>query len=168
VYFPWLVSDRMLESFGSGDELAKAAAGFADSWAKNRDAVGLAWRYKSSRLHDVAVPFGGRLNEALDRVTAAVLVMPVTTGRTHPIEMSESMSKGLTKQGRVAELEAELTRVKAPRLRGPAKLASMSAARRPGLGGHRVRSFLTARCCRRSSTIRPGTSCLKRRPEPAT
>jgi homoserine O-acetyltransferase/O-succinyltransferase len=97
VYFPWLVSDRMLESLGSDEELAKAEASFGDNWVKNWDAVGLAWRYKSSRLHDVAAPFGGRLNEALARVTAAVLVLPVTSDRTHPIEMSESMSKSLTK-----------------------------------------------------------------------
>lgn len=97
VYLPWLLSVRMLESLGSDDELAKVQAGFAETWAKNWDAVGLAWRYKSSRLHDVAVPYGGKLNEALERVTAAVLIMPVTTDRTHPIEMSESMSKALTK-----------------------------------------------------------------------
>jgi len=95
VYYPWLVSDRMLESLGSDEELAKAEAGFADNWSKNWDAFSLAWRYKSSRLHDVAAPFGGRLNEALARVVAAVLVLPVTSDRTHPIEMSESMSKAM-------------------------------------------------------------------------
>ena len=97
VYLPWLGSDPALEAMGSDEALAKAEAGFAESWARNWDATGLAWRYKSSRLHDVGAPYGGQLSAALDRVTAAVLVMPVTSDRTHPIAMNESMAKMLTK-----------------------------------------------------------------------
>lgn len=95
VYFPWLTTDRGLELMGSDETLAKAEAGFADSWARNWDAIGLAWRYRSSRLHDVAVPFKGNLAAALGTVTAAVLVLPVTTDRTHPIALNEAMAKGL-------------------------------------------------------------------------
>jgi homoserine O-acetyltransferase len=95
-YFPWVATNRLIDSF-TDDELAKLQANFAENWAKNWDAVGLAWRYKSSRLHDVSTPYGGKLNAALERVTAAVLIIPVTTDRTHPIEMSETMRKGLTR-----------------------------------------------------------------------
>ena len=95
VYFPWLLTERALEGMGSDDVLAKAEAGFADNWARNWDAIGLAWRYRSSRLHDVAVPYGGNMAAALARVTDAVLVLPVTTDRTHPIGLNESMAKGL-------------------------------------------------------------------------
>lgn len=96
VYFPWLGSVQSLEAMGSDAELAKAESGFADNWARNWDAIGLAWRYKSSRLHDVAAPHGGQLNNALQRVKAAVLIIPVTTDRTHPIEMSVALRQGLT------------------------------------------------------------------------
>ncbi|MEO7055409.1 MAG: alpha/beta fold hydrolase [Caldimonas sp.] len=95
VYFPWLTTERGLELMGSDETLAKTEAGFAESWARNWDAVGLAWRYRSSRLHDVAVPFKGNMAAALGTVTAAVLVLPVTTDRTHPIALNEAMAKGL-------------------------------------------------------------------------
>ena len=95
VYFPWLLSDKALDAMGSDDVLAKAEAGFADNWARNWDAVGLAWRYRSSRLHDVSAPFGNNMSAALAKVTAAVLVLPVNSDRTHPMALSESMAKGL-------------------------------------------------------------------------
>jgi homoserine O-acetyltransferase/O-succinyltransferase len=95
VYFPWLLTDRALEGMGSDEVLAKAEAGFADSWARNWDAIGLAWRYRSSRLHDVAAPYGGNMATALGRVTDSVLVLAVTTDRTHPISLNESMARGL-------------------------------------------------------------------------
>lgn len=95
VYFPWLLSDKALEAMGSDEALAKAEAGFADTWARNWDAIGLAWRYRSSRLHDVSAPFGGNMAVALAKVTAAVLVLAVNTDRTHPIALSEAMTKGL-------------------------------------------------------------------------
>jgi len=96
VYFPWLGSDRGLQAMGSDEELAKAEAQFAENWARSWDAIGLAWRYKSSRLHDVTEPYGGRLADALARVKAATLLMPVTTDRTHPIELGEALRQGLT------------------------------------------------------------------------
>lgn len=97
VYFPWLLSNEALEGMGSDEVLAKAEAGFAGSWERNWDAAGLIRRYMSSAMHDPGVPYGGRLGVALERVTGAVLVMPVSTDRTHPIAMSESMNKLLTK-----------------------------------------------------------------------
>jgi homoserine O-acetyltransferase len=96
VYFPWLGSDKGLDALGSDEELAKAQAGFAENWARSWDAIGLAWRYKSSRLHDVAAPYGGKLAVALARVKAATLVMPVTSDRTHTFEMGETLRRGLT------------------------------------------------------------------------
>ena len=95
VYFPWLVSDAALSTMASDEELAKAQGGLAAIWARSWDAVGLAWRYRSSRAHDVAAPFRGNLGEALGKVTAAALIMPVTTDRTHPIEMSVAMRDGM-------------------------------------------------------------------------
>ena len=95
VYFPWLISDQALGLFDSDDALTRAQSGFADNWAKNWDAVGLAWRYKSNLSYDAAAPFHGDLNEALKRVTAAVLILPSTSDRTHPIEMNEAMRKAM-------------------------------------------------------------------------
>lgn len=80
---------------GSDEALAKAEAGFADSWARNWDAVGLAWRYRSSRLHDVSAPFGNDMAKALATVNAPVLVLAVNSDRTHPIALNEAMAKGL-------------------------------------------------------------------------
>jgi homoserine O-acetyltransferase len=94
-YFPWLLSDKALDAMGSDEALAKAEAGFADNWARNWDAVGLAWRYRSSRLHDVSAPFGNNMAAALATVKAAVLVLPVNSDRTHPIALNEAMAKGL-------------------------------------------------------------------------
>lgn len=94
-YFPWLVSDKGLDAMGSDEALAKAEAGFADSWARNWDAVGLAWRYRSSRLHDVSAPFGNDMAKALATVNAPVLVLAVNSDRTHPIALNEAMAKGL-------------------------------------------------------------------------
>lgn len=118
VYFPWLVSNRMLESLASDDELAKALSGYGENWARNWDAVGLAWRYKSSRSHDVAAPFGGKLDAAMSRVIGAVMIMPVTTDRTHPIEMSETMKAALGK-AEVAYMPLESMRGHAAVFRPP-------------------------------------------------
>jgi homoserine O-acetyltransferase len=95
VYFPWLLTEKALDDLGSDEALAKAEAGFAESWARNWDAAGLVWRYRSSRLHDVSVPFGRDMAAALAKVTAAVLVLPVSTDRTHSIAINEAMAKGL-------------------------------------------------------------------------
>ncbi|MDB5829282.1 MAG: hypothetical protein JWQ73_3502 [Variovorax sp.] len=95
VYFPWILTDKALDGMGTDDVLAKAEAGFADSWAHNWDAIGLAWRYRASRLHDVSAPFNHNMAAALGRVTGAVLVLPVNTDRTHPIALNEAMAKGL-------------------------------------------------------------------------
>jgi homoserine O-acetyltransferase/O-succinyltransferase len=94
-YLPWLLSDKGLEAMGSDEALAKAEAGFAENWARNWDAVGLAWRYRSSRLHDVSTPFGNNMAVALATVKAVVLVLPVSSDRTHPIALNEAMAKGL-------------------------------------------------------------------------
>ena len=91
VYFPWLGSDAGMKAFATDDALARAESNFADNWARNWDAVGLAWRYRSSRLHDVSGPYKGNMAEALGRVKAAALLMPVTTDRTHPVSMSDDM-----------------------------------------------------------------------------
>ena len=95
VYFPWIGSDQALEAMGSDEVLAKAEAGFAESWARNWDATGLAWRYRSSRLHDVSIPFDNNMAAALAAVKADVLVLPVSSDRTHPIALNQSMAKGL-------------------------------------------------------------------------
>lgn len=95
VYFPWLLSGQALDAMGNDEALAKAEANFADGWARNWDAVGLAWRYRSSRLHDVSAPFRGDMAMALGKVTSAVLALPVSTDRTHPIALNEAMVKGL-------------------------------------------------------------------------
>jgi len=95
VYFPWLFSDGLLDT-QSDQQLAGMESNFADIWARNWDAVGLSMRYKSNRDFDVAAPFQGSLDEALHRVTASVLILPVTTDRTHPIEMSSLMRDGLS------------------------------------------------------------------------
>ncbi len=95
VYFPWVLTDRSLDAMGSDEVLAKAEAGFAESWARNWDAIGLAWRYRSSRLHDVSVPFGHDLPKALATVRGAVLILPVDSDRTHPIALNEALAKGL-------------------------------------------------------------------------
>ncbi len=91
VYFPWLGSDSQLRNFGTDEELARAENNQADNWARNWDPVGLAWRYRSSRLHDVSAPYKGNMAEALARVRAAALLMPVTSDRTHPIGLSDEM-----------------------------------------------------------------------------
>lgn len=95
VYFPWVISDQALATMDSDDVLARAEAGFAASWARDWDAVGLAWRYRSSRLHDVSAPFGGSLSLALGKVHGSVLVLPVDSDRTHPIALNEEMAHGL-------------------------------------------------------------------------
>lgn len=118
VYFPWLGSEESLGTFSSDEELAKAQAGFSDNWARNWDAIGLAWRYKSSRLHDVGAPYAGKVQEALQRVKGTVLVMPVTTDRTHPMELSQIMRKGLT-QARVTFAPLESIRGHAAIFRPP-------------------------------------------------
>lgn len=96
VYFPWLGSDAGLELMGSDEVLAKIEASVADGWARNWDPISLARRYTASRLHDPGVPYGGRLDTALARVTGSVLVMPATSDRTHPIQMSEALARMLT------------------------------------------------------------------------
>lgn len=95
VYFPWLVSDKAVEAMGSDEALAKAMAGFAESWARNWDAIGLAWRYQSSRLHDVSAPFGGDMAAALARVRGTALVLACDTDRTHPLPLNEALARGL-------------------------------------------------------------------------
>lgn len=94
-YLAWGTTAASLEAMGSDEALAKAQAGFADRWARDWDAIGLAWRYRSSRLHDVSAPFGGDMAKALSNVRAAVLVLPVNTDRTHPLALNEAMAKGL-------------------------------------------------------------------------
>lgn len=96
VYFPWLGSDAALEAFESDAAMARAQAGFSESWARNWDATGLAWRYLSSRTHDVSAPYGGDMAAALGRVTGSVLVLNVTSDRTHPLPLSRAMAQGLT------------------------------------------------------------------------
>ena len=91
VYFPWLGSAAGLKGLATDQDLARAQSNYADNWARNWDAVGLAWRYRSSRLHDVSAPYKGNMAEALARVRADALLMPVTTDRTHPISMSDEM-----------------------------------------------------------------------------
>jgi len=95
VYFPWLGSDAMFEAMPSDDAFAKAQAGFGESWARQWDATGLAWRYQSSRLHDVSAPYGGDMARALARVTGQVLALNVPLDRTHPLPSSQAMVKGL-------------------------------------------------------------------------
>ncbi|GAB2585995.1 alpha/beta fold hydrolase [Ramlibacter solisilvae] len=95
VYFPWLASEAGLNTFASDEELVKAEAGFADNWARNWDAIGLAWRYRSSRLHNVGEGQGGKVADALQRVTAAVFILAVSTDRTHSLALNEEMRQGL-------------------------------------------------------------------------
>lgn len=95
VYFPWLGSDAMFEAMPSDEAFAKAQAGFAESWARQWDATGLAWRYQSSRLHDVSAPYGSDMARALGRVTGQVLALNVSSDRTHPLPSSQAMVRGL-------------------------------------------------------------------------
>ena len=43
----------------------------------------------------MAVPYSGKLAEALAQVKAATLVMPVSSDRTHTVEMGETLRHGL-------------------------------------------------------------------------
>ncbi len=97
VYFPWLGSDAALDAFESDEAMTRAQNGFAESWARNWDATGLAWRYLASRTHDVSAPYGHDMAAALARVTGSVLVVNVTSDRTHPLPLSLAMAQGLTR-----------------------------------------------------------------------
>jgi homoserine O-acetyltransferase len=95
VYFPWLYSDEYLNTIAADDAFAKAERGFGEAWAKTWDANSIIWRYRASRSHDVAAPYGGDMAKALARVTARAHVMPSMSDRTVPGYLTREMYRGL-------------------------------------------------------------------------
>lgn len=91
LYFPWTVTDAYLEQLVP-DELeqeVQTTVTRAAAW----DAWDLIRRYQASAGHDVAVPFGGDLAQALGRVRAPTLVLPTTTDRLLGVESARAIAR---------------------------------------------------------------------------
>lgn len=92
-YFPWTVSDAYLEETPWDRIEAEAAA--SGEWFAQWDAWNLVRRYQASTRHDVCAPFGGRLEEALARVDARVLVVPCRQDRLLGLRGAEQIAEGI-------------------------------------------------------------------------
>lgn len=79
MYFPWTVADAYLEQL-TPQELEQELQGMA-ARAAAWDAWSFIRRYQASSSHDVSLPFGGDLAQALARVRASTLIMPTATDR---------------------------------------------------------------------------------------
>ena len=101
-YYAWTVTDEFLESAGEAAERDSQATGerFAQ-W----DAWSLIRRYEASSGHDVAVPFGGNLSQALAQVRARVLSLPCTQDRLLGVESARQIAAGV-RDGRCAEIDS--------------------------------------------------------------
>ncbi len=99
VYFPWIMSDAYMTAPERGDDgtYARTARDRGNRWAAEWDANGLVWRYRASRGHDVAVPFGGDMMAALRRVSADALVIASSTDRTIFPDLTLEMVHGLAR-----------------------------------------------------------------------
>ncbi len=118
IYFPWLYSDAYLRRLTDDAEYDKAKMAFGEGWARLWDANTLLWRYKASRNHDAAKPFGGDMTAALARIRVPALIMPSTSDRTVPAYLTDELVNGLHKvtyapiqseRGHLAYLQGEGT-----------------------------------------------------------
>ena len=91
LYYPWTVADAYLESL-SPEALEAELAGTVER-AVAWDAWNLIRRYQASAAHDVSLPFGGDLVQALRRVQAAVLVMPSSSDRLLGLESARDIAR---------------------------------------------------------------------------
>lgn len=92
-YFPWTVSDNYLESIPY--QQAETEAEASGEWFAGWDAWDLMRRYQASACHDVSAPFGGRLQEALARVDARVLLVPCAQDRLLGLEGAHKIAAGI-------------------------------------------------------------------------
>jgi homoserine O-acetyltransferase/O-succinyltransferase len=95
IYFPWLYSDEQLNTLVDSDQFEKAQRAFGTGWAKVWDARSLIYRYQATRNHDVAQPFAGNLQQALNSIKAKTLIMPGMTDRTIPSYMAREIYRGV-------------------------------------------------------------------------
>lgn len=84
VYFPWLYSEAFLTGPALRDDAAfdRAKFAFGAAWAQVWDANSMLARYRASRDHDAAKPYGGDMAVALGRVKAPALVIASSSDRT--------------------------------------------------------------------------------------
>ena len=92
-YFAWTVTDDYLETTDYAQVQREAKA--AGDWFAHWDTMGIVRRYQASSQHDVTKPFGGDLKQALQRVTAKVLVLPCSQDRLLGVEGAKELAQGL-------------------------------------------------------------------------
>jgi homoserine acetyltransferase len=88
------VTDDYLETTDYAQVQKEAQA--AGDWFAHWDAMGIVRRYQASSQHDVTKPFGGDLKQALQRVTAKVLVLPCSQDRLLGVEGAKDLAQGIT------------------------------------------------------------------------
>lgn len=91
MYFPWTVADAYLEQLMPQEleQELKGMAARAAAW----DAWSFIRRYQASSSHDVSLPFGGDLGQALARVRASTLIMPTATDRLLGVETAREIAR---------------------------------------------------------------------------
>jgi len=91
MYFPWTVTDAYLEQL-TAQELEQELQGMA-ARAAAWDAWSFIRRYQASSSHDVSLPFGGELAQALARVRASTLIMPTATDRLLGVDTAREIAR---------------------------------------------------------------------------
>ncbi|MGB3070441.1 MAG: alpha/beta fold hydrolase [Ottowia sp.] len=84
LYFPWTVTDAYLESLSESavEEELQGTVARATQW----DAWDFIRRYEASAGHDIGIPFGGDMAQALSRIAARMLILPSSTDRLLPLD----------------------------------------------------------------------------------
>jgi homoserine O-acetyltransferase len=91
LYYPWTVSDTYLKRLSAEalERETQATVNRAAEW----DAWDFIRRYQASAGYDVTLPFGGDLIQALSRVTARMLVLPVSTDRLLGLDSARDIAR---------------------------------------------------------------------------
>ena len=104
LYFPWTVTDAYLERLNASvlEEELQGTVSRAVQW----DAWDFIRRYEASAGHDIGVPFGGDMAQALSHVTARMLILPSATDRLLPVGSARTIA-GHVKHARYVEVPGE-------------------------------------------------------------
>lgn len=103
IYFPWLYSDEYLNTLADAQAFQSLQRAVGTRWASTWDARSLIYRYQATSNHDVSLPFGGNMSEALSKIKAKTLIMPGMTDRTLPSYMAREIYRGV-KRGQYVEI----------------------------------------------------------------
>lgn len=104
LYFPWTVTDAYLERLSASvlEEELQGTVSRATQW----DAWDFIRRYEASASHDIGVPFGGDMAQALSHITARMLILPSSTDRLLPLDSARIIADHV-KHARYIEVPSE-------------------------------------------------------------